>query len=108
MGPLLISKDVPVAYDAAHPLEPDTWLTAQTQSTMDPGNDPIRLAVAGGKGMWNWLQPYLVDANTHYNALTVGQEDGKLRGDPAPYTFVEGYLCLARALADIEMPGANS
>jgi hypothetical protein len=56
--------------------------------------------------MWNWLQPY-VDANPPnpadgprplYNALQVGQEDGNLRADPAPYTLLEGFLQLARPL----------
>lgn len=35
---------------------------------------------------------------TKYNSLSVGPEDGRFRLDPAPYTFVEGYLQLARPL----------
>jgi len=57
--------------------------------------------------MWNWLQPYVdpsppADADGEprplYNALEVGPEDGRLRGDPGPYTMVEGFLQLARPL----------
>lgn len=57
--------------------------------------------------MWNWLQPY-VDSNSAresdeaprplYNALEVGPEDGRMRGDPGPYTLLEGFLQLARPL----------
>jgi hypothetical protein len=36
--------------------------------------------------------------------LGVGNEDGKLRLDPAPYTFVEGFLQLARPLVTIPVP----
>ena len=63
--------------------------------------------------MWNWLQPYLTTQTddtgdpkqeTRYNALSVGAEDGRLRLDPAPYTFVEGYLQLARPLVQPPLP----
>ena len=66
--------------------------------------------------MWNWLQPYLTTETdkkgvetqeTRYNALSVGAEDGKLRLDPAPYTFVEGYLQLARPLIQPTVPGGG-
>lgn len=77
--------------------------------------------------MWNWLQPYVDLTRTSkaigprtqtqpaevgseaqalldtlprplYNSLEIGQEDGRLRNDPGPYTMVEGYLQLARPL----------
>lgn len=35
---------------------------------------------------------------TRYNALGVEQEDTGIRRDAAPYTFVKGYLQLARPL----------
>ncbi len=63
--------------------------------------------------MWNWLQPY-VDIHPPqgddpirplYNALEVGQENGTLRDDPAPYTFLEGFLQLARPLIDKSQVG---
>ena len=48
---------------------------------------------------WKWLQPYLDAADqadkTRYMSLSVGQDDGKLRTDPAPYTLTEGFLQLA-------------
>jgi hypothetical protein len=61
------------------------------------------------------LQPYLVpcspatsstvasddgdrESETAYMSLSVGQEDGTLRLDPAPYTLVEGFLQLATPL----------
>lgn len=131
MGPLLIPVDVPPTYDSSHPLEPSSWLTSQTQSTGAADEDPIKLPIAGGKGMWNWLQPYSVPTtvetktqvtdpktaitttktttttvyNTEYNALSVGNEDGRLRLEPAPYTLVEGYLQLARPLVQPVLSG---
>jgi len=53
--------------------------------------------------MWNWLQPYRVGDKTQFNSLDVGEEDTKIRNDPAPYTFVEGYLQLARPLLSEEL-----
>lgn len=142
LGPLLITKDVPKQWDKSHPLKPDTWLTMQKEATTTETVPPINLPIAGGKGMWNWLQPYSVpladppplppppplpdddltpadlipvaprpDPNlpgneTHYNALEIGHEDGRLRIDPAPYTFVEGFLQLARPLVKIPVPPA--
>jgi hypothetical protein len=177
MGPLLITKDVPKLWDDKHPLKPDTWLSMQEEQAATETVPPIKLPIAGGKGMWNWLQPYSVpqsqlhptptpapapvppapapapasnpgpgsnpgpasnpqppttnpsapstnttnttnptanpdqpvkvlDPNdptneTHYNALEVGQEDGRMRMDPGPYTFVEGFLQLARPLVKV-------
>ncbi|KAI9857978.1 MAG: hypothetical protein M1813_007948 [Trichoglossum hirsutum] len=108
LGPILTTKDVPKHYDSspAAVLRPDSWLHASDNPTASPDAYPIKLPIAGGKGMWNWLQPY-VDANPPnpadgprplYNALQVGQEDGNLRADPAPYTLLEGFLQLARPL----------
>jgi hypothetical protein len=59
--------------------------------------------------LWKWLQPYRVvgaddgggdGKQTLFNSLDVGEEDGRIRSDPAPYTFVEGYLQLAAPLID--------
>ncbi len=108
LGPLLITKDVPKLYDSKNPLEPDSWLKTQNQATTTTAAALINLPVAGGKGLWNWLQPYVVAdgaaVKTHYNALEVGAEDGRLRSDPAPYTFVEGFLQLARPLVQVPTP----
>jgi hypothetical protein len=65
--------------------------------------------------MWNWLQPYVdsvkptdgTPVRPLYNALEVGQESGAFRDDPAPYTFLEGYLQLARPLVDKGSVGMN-
>jgi hypothetical protein len=128
MGPLLITKDVPKLYDITKQLHPDSWLTAQTQNnTVATNTKPaINLPISGSKGMWNWLQPYRTDEKTaegtapvttagvvttppeivtRFNALEVGKEDGKMRMDPGPYTFVEGFLQLARPIV---APKANT
>lgn len=118
-GPLLVTKDVPVSYDPTRQLTASSWL--ENQRSVRPPNPetaPIRLPVIpNSKGAWNWLQPYSVpvqpsrgnagveeDEETKYNALEVGQDDGRLRLDRGPYTMVEGYLQLARRLekADLE------
>ena len=48
---------------------------------------------------WKWLQPYYDETKltnkTRYMSLSVGQDDGRLRSDPAPYTFIEEFLQLA-------------
>ena len=93
----------------------------------------VRLPIAGKKGLWNWLQPYVERASgeTRFNSLDVGgsvsfpyhvppvvsshslilkhlltitvvrqvdEEDTNLRHDAGPYTFLEGYLQLAKPL----------
>lgn len=91
----------------------------------------VRLPISGKKGLWQWLQPYDVAPTpaptpsaptgttgagatappnvTRFNALGVDQEDARIRKDPGPYTFVEGYLQLARPLlnADVSSGGAG-
>lgn len=115
MGPVLVARDVPKSYDEGHPLKADSWYNNPVSSTTV--EDPIKLPIAGGKGMWNWLQPYLHDEKddkgvatqvTRYNALSVGADDGRLKLEPAPYTFVEGYLQLARPLIQPPLPAAGS
>lgn len=123
LGPLLLTRDVPPTYDASKPLSATSWLERQQSHSLVPGGDtpaagtaPIRLPIsaAGAKGRWLWLQPYSVPVaaeggagggerdpaaaaeQTRYNALEVGEEDGRIRNDAAPYTMVEGYLQLAR------------
>jgi hypothetical protein len=120
MGPLLITKDVPKLYDIKKQLHPDSWLINQTKDNKAATNTQaaIKLPISGSKGMWNWLQPYrtedpgatappaagagpvaaLPTIVTRFNALEVGKEDGQMRMDPGPYTFVEGFLQLARPI----------
>lgn len=115
MGPLLLTKDVPSVYDSSKPLTPESWLDSQARTTSDDKPEQIKLPVAGGKGVWNWLQPYMVEGTpppqqggnapppeTRYNSLAVGNEDGRIRQDPAPYTLVEGYLQLAKPLVPVD------
>ncbi|KAF2839439.1 hypothetical protein M501DRAFT_954904 [Patellaria atrata CBS 101060] len=108
LGPMLITRDIPHPYDEEKPLTPSTWLEIQ-RSDLKPDSDSatIRLPIIGGaasaKGVWNWLQPYSVgdteeSEETKYNALDVGQDDGRLRLDEGPYTMVEGFLQLFRRL----------
>ncbi|KAF1950576.1 hypothetical protein CC80DRAFT_496806 [Byssothecium circinans] len=123
MGPLLLTIDVPKLYDATRPLLPTTWLSNQKNgATTTNAAAQVKLPIAGGKGLWNWLQPYYVlpkksDANaggvvattattgaTHYNSLEVGQDDGRLALPPGPYTFVEGFMQLARPLVSEGVP----
>jgi hypothetical protein len=128
MGPLLVTKDVRKVYDGTHPLKPDSWLAQQNHEKATTDAVGVKFPIAGGKGMWKWLQPYPPQAadptskavatasGAHnittssskappprYNAFEVGQEDGRLRHDPGPYTLLEGFLQLARPLI-VEQP----
>jgi hypothetical protein len=118
LGPSLVSTDVYPTYDESRKLDPDTWATPLPDGvgTDSPVLPAIRLPVSGKKGLWRWLQPYDVPGqtpdlphDTKYNEMDVKQEDSTIRKDPPPYTFVEGYLQLARPLlsSDIPMPPAN-
>jgi hypothetical protein len=117
LGPQLLSSDVPINYNPDAHLSPDSWNTAKesvdaaTVAALKKGETAsIRLPLAGKKGLWQWLQPYDLPNDkekpgpkdgtrvTRFNALDVGEEDTKIRKDPAPYTFIEGYLQLARPL----------
>jgi hypothetical protein len=114
---------VPKLYDLTKQLHPDSWLVGQAQDNPAAKNTKpvIHLPISGSKGMWNWLQPYRTEEKkdpadttgttttptaittppelvTRFNALEVGKEDGKLRKDPGPYTFVGGFLQLARPI----------
>ncbi|CZR68331.1 uncharacterized protein PAC_18230 [Phialocephala subalpina] len=110
IGPMLVTKDVRKTYDTSNPLTASSWLDTQNteNQTQTQKLPPINLPIAGGKGMWNWLQPYVDPAPAPsgapirplYNAMEVGQETGALRDDPAPYTMLEGYLQLAAPLID--------
>ena len=130
LGPALLSQDVPAYVDK--PLMPDSWNTAKAVSAT-PTTDTqklaaaqeaqkaaaIRLPISGRKGTWQWLQPYDRPADktgdpnvdkidhpnvTKFNAMDVGEEDTRIRRDPAPYTFVEGYLQLAKPLLKADVP----
>jgi hypothetical protein len=57
--------------------------------------------------MWNWLQPYVDTKPSRendeaprplYNAPEIGPEDGRMRGDPGPYTLLDGFLQLDHPL----------
>jgi hypothetical protein len=56
------------------------WIEDQQRLATTPETAAIRLPLAGKKGLWNWLQPYVVEGEaegeteTRYNALQVGEE----------------------------------
>ncbi|KAF2257917.1 hypothetical protein CC78DRAFT_527127 [Lojkania enalia] len=114
LGPSLISVDVPAWYDEERKVDPDSWTTPLPDGAgkESPAFPTIRLPVSGKKGLWRWLQPYDVpgamptDAHdTRYNEMGVVQEDTRIRKDFAPYTYVEGYLQLARPLLTSDIVG---
>ena len=82
LGPALLSRDVPDTYDAGRHLQPDTWVAMQTNAAAataaqqaDPNPADVRLPISGGRGLWNWLQPYEkddpTDVDPRFNSLTV-------------------------------------
>ena len=111
LGPSLLSQDVQ-PYDGDHRLQPDSWATKR-DAAADPTQalPAVRLPISGKKGLWRWLQPYDVAESadvtvphvTRYNEYDVNEEDTRIRKDPAPYTFVEGYLQLARPLLSADV-----
>lgn len=117
----------PAAASASTPTPaPAPGATASTSAT-NTQTPSIRLPISGKKGLWQWLQPYDVAPSppasastgatgtsaaatpnvTRFNALGVGQEDTAIRNDPAPYTFVEGYLQLARPLLSSDVSSGS-
>ncbi|KJX99852.1 hypothetical protein TI39_contig350g00002 [Zymoseptoria brevis] len=129
LGPQLLSQDVPAYIENSH-LDPDSWnaTAAKGASSTTASNTvpaAIRLPISGKKGMWQWLQPYDVPGrkvteeerkagkkdevnSTRFVSMDVGEEDSRIRKEKAPYTFVEGYLQLARPLLGKEMAGILS
>ena len=105
LGPQLVRKDIPTDYEAGTHATAETWATPPP---VDAATAPIRLPVSGKKGLWKWLQPYRVNGDTKFNSLDVGEEDTLIRNDRAPYTFVEGYLQLAKPLLANPQAPSNS
>lgn len=92
LGPSLVTRDVPSSYGEAMK------------------GAILRLPISGRKGLWRWHQPYdtnPADANAlpQYAALEVEEDQGRVKFEEAPYTFVEGFLQLMGRLgkADLEM-----
>jgi hypothetical protein len=97
LGPVVTTKDVP-PFDATQKLN------------VDYGGDVVPFQ---GKGLavparlkkedWVWLQPYATDDNLdepQFMALNVDAAEEKQRWEPVPYTAVEGYLQLKRAVGE--------
>ena len=75
--------------------------------TLGPEIVPIHRAIAGKGWQWNWLRPYVgVEAmgETKYIASSVGEENGRIRNEPAPNTLVEDFLQPARPLVKQDVP----
>jgi len=117
LGPSLVSVDVPQNYDDTRKVDPQSWTTPLPDGagTNSPAMPAVRLPVSGKKGLWRWLQPYDVPGinatdphDTRYNEMDVDQEDTRIRKDLPPYTFVEGYLQLARPLLSDDLPTAST
>lgn len=98
MGPLVLTTDVP-GYNSDYKLKSDYDLkTAQTV----PGSAIGIPAMAAAD--WDWLQAYSVDEagsgeeKTAFMPLGLGGTDTRPRFEEAPYTAIEGYLQLKRAI----------
>jgi hypothetical protein len=118
LGPSLVSVDVSPQYNEKWTVNPQSWTTPfpDGAGTKFPAAPVIRLPISGKKGLWRWLQPYDVPGtkstaphDTKYNEMDVTQENTVIRKDPPPYTFVEGYLQLARPLLSSDIsPGTKA
>lgn len=102
-----IVNTIPQPPNSNLPVNPTPPGSIPNTSAVTTATPSIRLPISGKKGLWQWLQPYDTPNDsgkntdprqTKFNALGIDQEDTKIRKDPAPYTFVEGYLQLARPL----------
>jgi len=95
LGPVIATKDVP-EYDEKYKL------TASYGGDVKPYPGK-GLAIPAGlkKEDWIWLQPYGTGAaqeSLEFMALNVEAAEEKGRWEPVPYTAVEGYLQLKRAV----------
>jgi len=106
MGPLVItSPDMQDRYDPALRLTKDLDYSARVSDAL-VGNVPP------GKGVpipalkaadWMWLQPYMEaddkgNPDVEWNPMGIEVLDNRAKFENAPYTAVEGYLQLRKAL----------
>jgi hypothetical protein len=106
MGPLVItSPDLQDRYDPALRLSKDLDYSVRVSDAL-VGNVPP------GKGLpipalkaadWMWLQPYMVPddqggSGSEWNPMGIEALDNRPKFEGAPYTAVEGYLQLRKAL----------
>lgn len=88
LGPILVTDNVPSTFTEAGAL-----LKNVDGSIVN--KHAVKLPVSGRKGTWNWLQPYVQDGDdngTQFAKMGVDEDLGNLKFEPAPYTFLEGYL----------------
>ncbi|KAA8897746.1 hypothetical protein FN846DRAFT_229229 [Sphaerosporella brunnea] len=96
LGPVVATKDVP-GYNPTYKLTADYDL-ATDEGAVYPGPG-LAIPAALAAQEWVWLQPYRDSAEQRaYMALNMQKMEDKPRWEPAPYTAVEGYLQLKRAV----------
>lgn len=100
MGPLVVTQDVP-DYDPNYKLKSDYKLK---DAATVPGSAVAIPAMATAD--WNWLQPYVVPGEGEdgrvFVPLGLGGTDSRPRFEQGPYTSVEGFLQLKRAIVRSE------
>lgn len=90
VGPVIMTKEVPSYKKESR--QTDRW------DEVEPVRSDVRLHTMQGE-KWAWLQPYLEAGETVHMPLTVDQVEPGLSFEPGPYTAIEGYLHLRKALA---------
>lgn len=104
LGPLLATKDVPK-------FNPSDKLKEGYSGDVKPYGGAAGAGISFPSGLkreeWIWLQPYAtgVEKDTlEYMALNLDETEEVARLEPAPYSAVEGYIQLKRALGGMPPP----
>jgi hypothetical protein len=96
LGPVVATKDVP-DYNPVYQLSAEYDLSKDEDAVYPGPGLAIPAALAAQE--WVWLQPYRDSQEQRaYMALNMQKMEEKPRWQPAPYTAVEGYLQLKRAV----------
>lgn len=131
-GPLIVTQDVPAAYNISTPLDANyskTLLSAtlltEAQAALLPPVPTVGIPLAkpissasGGQASYKWLQPYALSTTTNnvtttqtkFNPIDIsgdsasGADASMMRLENGPYTALEGFVQLAKPI--VVAPGS--
>lgn len=125
-GPLVVTRDVPAAYDTNKPVDADysktllnTTPLTPAQAALLPPPPTVQIpltkplaSASGGEATYKWLQPYTVSSTvgkntvvqTKFNPIDIsgdsasGADASMMRLESGPYTALEGFVQLVKPI----------